>query len=387
MNNDVVKVTNKQGFFGKMGNSFSGIIIGIILLFGGISLLWWNEHNNVKNIKDVKEMRDQVIDVSSKEIKDSNEGKLIATSGKLDYNESVMSDSTFNISAKTPVLERIVEMYEWVEESKTEDDTTTYTYKKEWKDEIIDSTEFNTIKGHENPSYMAYESDRIVTDDDLKVGEFTLISSFKDLLSADKNVIPTEDTVLPEGYVIFNKYITNSKDMENPEIGDIRISYKKADYKDVSVLGKQVGDTISEYTTKKNTNIKKIVKGTTNGTGMINEIESANKFMKWIYRILGILLIVTGVSSILGPITTLIGYIPFVGKVVNSMIGVISFLVGLAISLVVIAISWFAARPIVAIVSLVVAALLIFVFIKYVKNNKGKTETKIETKEEEKNNS
>jgi hypothetical protein len=230
---------------------------------------------------------------------------------------------------------------------------------------------------------MAYESDRIVTDDDLKVGEFTLISSFKDLLSADKNVIPTEDTVLPEGYVIFNKYITNSKDMENPEIGDIRISYKKADYKDVSVLGKQVGDTISEYTTKKNTNIKKIVKGTTNGTGMINEIESANKFMKWIYRILGILLIVTGVSSILGPITTLIGYIPFVGKVVNSMIGVISFLVGLAISLVVIAISWFAARPIVAIVSLVVAALLIFVFIKYVKNNKGKAETKIETKKEE----
>ena len=382
MNSDVVKVTNKQGFFGKLGNSFSGIVVGIILLFGGISLLWWNEHNNVKNIKDVKEMRDQVIDVSSSKIDEANEGKLIATSGKLNYNDSVMTDSTFNISAKTPVLSRTVEMYQWVEESKTEDDTTTYTYKKEWKDEIVDSTEFNSIKGHENPAYMAYESDKFVTDEDLKVGEFTLISSFKDLLSTDKNVVPEEGIVLPEGYILFNKYITNSADMENPQVGDIRISYQKADYKDVSVLGKQVGDTIAEYTTKKNTNIKKIVKGTTNGTGMINEIESANKFMKWVYRFLGIFLIVIGISSILGPITTLIGYIPFVGKVVNSMIGVISFLVGLAISLVVIAISWFAARPIVAIVSLVIAAALIFVFVKYVKKNKGKVEVK-ETKKEE----
>ena len=382
MNSDVVKVTNKQGFFGKLGNSFTGIIVGIILLFGGISLLWWNEHNNVKNIKDVKEMRDQVIDVSSSKIDEANEGKLIATNGKLNYNDSVMTDSTFNISAKTPVLSRTVEMYQWVEESKTEDDTTTYTYKKEWKDEIVDSTEFNSIKGHENPAYMAYESDKFVTDEDLKVGEFTLISSFKDLLSTDKNVVPEEGIVLPEGYILFNKYITNSADMENPQVGDIRISYQKADYKDVSVLGKQVGDTIAEYTTKKNTNIKKIVKGTTNGTGMINEIESANKFMKWIYRFLGIFLIVIGISSILGPITTLIGYIPFVGKVVNSMIGVISFLVGLAISLVVIAISWFAARPIVAIVSLVIAAALIFVFVKYVKKNKGKVEVK-ETKKEE----
>ena len=382
MNSDVVKVTNKQGFFGKLGNSFSGIVVGIILLFGGISLLWWNEHNNVKNIKDVKEMRNQVIDVSSSKIDEANEGKLIATNGKLNYNDSVMTDSTFNISAKTPVLSRTVEMYQWVEESKTEDDTTTYTYKKEWKDEIVDSTEFNSIKGHENPAYMAYESDKFVTDEDLKVGEFTLISSFKDLLSTDKNVVPEEGIVLPEGYILFNKYITNSADMENPQVGDIRISYQKADYKDVSVLGKQVGDTIAEYTTKKNTNIKKIVKGTTNGTGMINEIESANKFMKWIYRFLGIFLIVIGISSILGPITTLIGYIPFVGKVVNSMIGVISFLVGLAISLVVIAISWFAARPIVAIVSLVIAAALIFVFVKYVKKNKGKVEVK-ETKKEE----
>ena len=376
MGKDVVTVNSNQGFFGKLSSSFTGIIVGIVILFGGISLLWWNEHNNVKNIKNVKELRDQVIDVSSKKFDDKYEGKLIATNGKLDYNESVLTDDLFKVSAKTPILTRTVEMYQWVEESKTEDDKTTYTYSKEWKDEIVDSSEFNTENGHQNPTMMPYESDDIYTEETLKVGEYTLSNGFKDLLKADKNVSIPDETVLPEGYSIYNsKYITNSSDLTNPTVGDVRISYTYGNYKDVSALGKLVDGEISDYTTKNNTNIKKLVKGTKNGAGMINDIESANKTMKWIFRILGTILIVVGISGILGPITTLIGYIPFLGKIVNSMIGVVSFLIGLVISLIVIAISWFAARPIVAICSLVAAAALIIAVVFYFKKNKPKTET------------
>ena len=375
MGKDVVTVNSKQGFVGKLSNSFTGIIVGIFILFGGISLLWWNEHNNVKNIKNVKELRDQVIDVSSKEVNNKYEGKLIATNGKLDYNEDLITDSLFNISAKTPILTRTVEMYQWVEESKTEDDKTTYTYSKEWSEKLIDSSEFNTENGHSNPSMMPYEGENIYTEETLKVGAYTLSNGFKDLLHASKNVSIPDETTLPEGYSIYNnKYITNSTDITNPTVGDVRISYTYGDYKDVSVLGKLVDGEITDYTTKTNTNVKKIVKGTTNGAGMINDIESANKTMKWIFRLLGTFLIVIGVSGILGPITTLIGYIPFLGKIVNSMIGVVSFLIGLVISLIVIAISWFAARPIVAICSLVAAALLIITVVFYFKKNKPKTE-------------
>ena len=63
------------------------------------------------------------------------------------------------------------------------------------------------------------------------------------------------------------------------------------------------------------------------------------------------------------------------GNIVNSMIGVVSFLIGLSIALIVIAISWFAARPIVAIISLVVVAALIAGLVFYVKNNKKTTQT------------
>lgn len=374
MDKDVVTVKNeKQGFFAKMSSSFSGIIVGILILIGGIAMLWTNEHNNVKNIKDVKELRDQVVDVSSTEVNDKYDGKLIATSGKLNYGDATITDSIFGISAQTPVLERTVEVYQWVEASETKDDKTTYTYSKEWSEKLVDSSEFNTPSGHENPVELKYESERFETEETLKVGSFSLISSFKKLLPANKNVAIPEDITLPEGYKVNNKYITNSADVANPAIGDIRISYTKNDYKEVSVLGKQKDDTISEYTTKKNTNVKKLVEGETNGAGMINSIESANKMAKWIWRFLGALLIIIGVGAILGPITTLIGYIPFLGKIVNSMIGVVSFIIGLSIALIVIAISWFAARPIVAIISLVVVAALVAGLVYYFKNNKKNT--------------
>ena len=367
-NNDKVVVTNeKQGFLSKMTSSFSGIIVGILLLFGGIAMLWTNEHNNVKNIKNVKELRDQVKDVSSSKIDDKYDGKLIATNGKLTYNESVITDDAFKVSATTPVLVRTVEVYQWVEDSETKDDKTTYTYSKEWSEKIIDSSEFNKSEGHENPVEVKYESERFETEETLKVGEYSLISSFKQLLPANKNVGIDEGIELPEGYKVYNKYITNSEDTSNPQVGDIRISYTKNDWKEASVLGKQIDDTIGEYTTKKNTNIKKIVEGITNGEGIIGGIESANKAAKWLWRVLGTLLIVIAVGSILGPITTLIGYIPFLGKIVNSMIGVVSFLIGLSIALLVIAISWFAARPIISIILIAVIACLIAGLIYYKK--------------------
>ena len=210
-NNDKVVVANeKQGFLGKMTNSFSGIIVGIILLIGGIAMLWNNEQNNVKNIKNVKELRDQVVDVSSSEVDDKYEGKLIATSGKLNYNNDTITDGSFKVSAQTPVLVRTVEVYQWVEDSETKDDKTTYTYSKEWSEKIIDSSEFNTQEGHENPVEVKYESERIETEETLKVGAFSLINGFKKLLSANKNVAIDENIELPEGYKVYNLILAAS---------------------------------------------------------------------------------------------------------------------------------------------------------------------------------
>ena len=386
-NNTVTVKNEKQGFFSKIGSSFASIPLGIVIVIFGCMMLWNNEKKNVINIKDVKELRGQVIDISSSEVNSDNEGKLVATSGKLDYNNATLTDTDFNISFNTPVLDRDVEIYQWVETSETNDDETKYTYKKEWKSELVDSDDFNTSSGHVNPkeSEIKYFGERFTSDEDLKVGAFTLDDGFKAILSSDKSVNIPDGAVIPEGYSIYNsRYITNAEDMTNPEVGDIRISYTINNSKDVSVLGKQVGSTITSYTSKNNKTYKELYDGTKNSADMINSIESGNKMTKWIFRILGAILVCLGMSMVLSPLTTLIGYIPFLGKIVNGAIGAVSSFVGIAISLIVIGIAWLVFRPIIGIILLVVSVGLVIIAKKYVsKKDGGKKEPVKEEKTEE----
>lgn len=387
---DTYTVKNKkQGFFSKLGNSFASIPLGIIIVIFGCIVLWNNEKKNVINIKDVKEMRENVNNVSSAEIDKTKEGKLIATKGNLDFGNEVLVDSTFGISVIKPILVRNVEIYQWTETSKTEDDKTTYTYNKEWTSKPVDSANFAEKTGHENKSTtLKYVKEEKVAKT-LKVGAYTLSESFKDHLTASNELLELEPGVaLPEGYTVSGKYITNSVDVNNPAVDDVRIWYTYGNYEYVSVLGKQSGSTIEGYETAKGSTISKLVEGDKSGTQMIDAIESGNKMWKWMTRLFGVILVCMGMSMILSPLTTLIGAIPFLGKIVNGAIGVVSASVGFAISLIVIGVAWLVYRPILGIALIVVSVGLIVLAKMYVsKKNDGKTpevtQTVTEEKEEE----
>ena len=82
--------------------------------------------------------------------------------------------------------------------------------------------------------------------------------------------------------------------------------------------------------------------------------------MKWILRLIGTLLIIFGIAAVFGPLTTLTSYVPILGKLVGGAVFVVSLLLGLAISLLVIAVSWIVFRPLLGI-CLLAAAILLFV--------------------------
>ena len=93
----------------KKGGSIAG---GFLVLLLGIGLLWWNEGNNVSNLRSVSEGLKNYVDVSSTEVDNENEGKLVATSGKITFNLPA-SDSEFEITSNSAVLMRKAEMYQW----------------------------------------------------------------------------------------------------------------------------------------------------------------------------------------------------------------------------------------------------------------------------------
>ncbi|MBO5529865.1 MAG: TMEM43 family protein [Bacilli bacterium] len=349
-----------------------GILGGIALFVVGIFILWNNEGRTVKEQNAINEALKGYTDVSSEKIDSKYEGKIIATTGKIDLSNSAeVSDPKFGISEKAVKLKRIVEMYQWTESCETDDnDKETCSYSKEWDDSIVDSSEFKKA-GHENPSSMKLEGNEYIASN-IKVGAFDLPERLVNSLSYNKdynNEKLTEqykNTV--EGYVINEKYITNSLDVNDPQVGDLRISYKYASDGEVSILGVQSDTTIKAYTAKKGHNVYEIRRGSYTGREILENKASVNRTMKWILRILGTLAIILGIGSLFAPLQNLTNKVPVLGSIVNFSTGLFSGVVGLAISLIVIAIAWFRFRPVLSIILVVVVVgLIVFLKMKGVK--------------------
>ena len=354
-----------------------GILGGLIFLVIGIGVLWSNEGRTVKTQSAIGEASKTYIQVKSDKVDSKNEGKLVATKGKLNIDGSnELKDDTFGINVKAVKMKRNVEMYQWKEECTTKDDKTKCTYEKIWDDDIIDSSEF-TESGHTNPSDMAYESEEYIADN-VKLGAYILPDELVRSLKYDKtkgnDALKTEYNNSKEEIKVDGKYLTNVKE-DGPQIGDIRISYQYTVVKNASVMGVQTDDTFEAFTSKKGKDIYTIVEGNKTGAQILENMTSANKTIKWGLRILGIALVIGAFSSMFGFITNLANKVPVLGNIVSGATSIVSTILGLGLSLIVIAIAWFRFRPILSIVLIAVVVALI-VFLKLYQPKKETKEIK-----------
>lgn len=356
----------------KIGDSFKGIGAGILMIILGVGLLWWNEGNNVKNLKTTAELENNYIDVKSDTIDSKNDGKLVAVSGKL-INEKELFDGKFDITIKTPLMIRSVEVYQWVEKSEADDnDKTNYTYEKKWSNDLIDSSEFHQT-GHDNPSQKLYE-DEIYVSNDVKVGAFSLTDDQVKRLTTNGSYTDfNQEKITDLGLKTSGKYITNSDDLENPEVGDVRVSFDYNNSTEISVLAVQSGKSFATFTSAAGKKINKIMDGTHNGKDMIESIKSENNFLKWILRLAGALLCMIGFRAILSPISTITGFIPILGNIVGAAVGLVSIILGLCLSFIVMAIAWISFRPIFGISLLAITIILIAFLIIRGKKTKNST--------------
>lgn len=354
-------------------NSFGGIIAGPLVILIGALMLWSNEGNNVANIKSIKEARENLIQVDSTKIDTNNTDSLIATTGDLNVENAVVTDEIFNVTiTKTAKVLRKVEMYQW-DESSSDDDS--YKYSKKWSEVYIDSNDFHNTS-YINPK-MPYESNVYLVED-VKVGDFTLDKDMVDLLKVNNTYdlgICGHDCKyrLAAGYRVVNNYITNSKDLNNPEIGDVRISYLYNSDSKVSVLGKQINGTITKYESSEGKVIARIESGEVTGEEMINFIEKDNNFRTWVLRIVGLIFMGLGVSALLTPIVTITSFIPIVGNRISGFISSMGFLLGVGLGAVVIAVAWLSYRPLLALAILAVVVCIVIFVIKSIKKIKNST--------------
>lgn len=229
-------------------------------------------------------------------INTDNNSKLIYISGKLSGQK--FTDSLFLVSAEGISLERIVEMYQWVEESDE--------LEKRWEKELIvspsDESESGDIK---NPTEIPFLSDKWAVDD-VKLGIFNLSPSIE-----SKAVSVVEIKLQDEDFNKLNEHGRNafklhngkyyySIDPEKPRIGDLRIRFVKKESGIVTILAKQQGNRLMAYKSD-DAVIEKVMAGNVPLESISRNIDiGGSVFFVWIVRILSLIMIVVGVLLALG---------------------------------------------------------------------------------------
>ncbi|MBP3255072.1 MAG: hypothetical protein J6M60_01075 [Clostridia bacterium] len=364
---------NNNGNTGrKSGGLFGGIIIGIILLIAGTILLWWNEGNNVKNIQTVKEVTETAINVNSNSIDSKNEGKLICTSGNLEIvNEPIYDTLNPMAGIKTAKYTKVVEMYQWDEDEHESNNRTTYSYEKKWSEDKIDSTKFHQ-SGHDNIGTFPSRTESYYAND-VRLGEFKLSGDQIKNFPTSATLTLNSNTPVPSGYRVYGNYITNTENPDNPNIGDIRISYKYNDYKEATVLAVQSGNTFTNFVSSSGKEVNRVESGILNSSQITNKMTDENNMLKWGLRLLGAVIIIIGYLAIVSPISKLASFVPILGNIVGTAVGLIAVLIGLVHSFVVIAIAWIRYRPVLGISLIAAAIALIVAIIVLIKKKKKQT--------------
>ena len=347
----------------------SGILGGLLLLVIGVGILWSNEGRTVKTQSAISEAKKTFINVKSDKVNSKNEGKLVATKGKITLDEdNMLKDDIFGISKNAVKLKRKVEMYQWNEECETdENDNEKCTYKKVWDEDLIDSSEFSE-SGHNNPSEMLYETEEYISED-VHLGAFILPEELIKSLKYDKKVgvdqIKEQYNNSKENVKVSDRYLSTVKE-DTPEIGDIRISYEYTTPKAVSVMAVQTDNTFEAFTSKKGKDIYTIVEGNKTGIQILENMASSNKAMKWFLRFLGVFLVISGFTSMFSLLSNLTSKVPVLGSIVGGATSLVSTILGIATSLIVISIAWFRFRPVLSIILIVIVVALIL-FLKFFK--------------------
>lgn len=317
-------------------------IVGVLLILCSMLLVGYSEYNIIKVLMNRDSLNNKTIEVKSTIIDKNNNGKLVFVNGYIILNKD-LEDKDFNVKIRTSKLERIVEIYQYKE---TKEDDETYSYETDWYNELIDSSKFKNGE-YKNPSDIKYKSE--VYYNDVFLGAFKFNNKEIDDLGLNSRYLDLDSEFASKnGFNISNEYYTTSKDIDFPEVGDIRISFRYNNSNSASVIAKQSNNMFEDYKLN-NTLINKIY----------NEKLTKEEVIDNIYP-LKIVLYVTMI--VLSLMLSIVGF-----KLINK-----KFIDSINLSIFAITVMFITYNPVITILGLVICSILIIVskklFNKEVKN-------------------
>lgn len=364
----------KTSYGSRLGNSLKGILTGLVLLVAAIVLLWWNEGRAVKVSKMLKAAETECVDVASVDSVDpALEGKLIHATAVAKTDE-VLTDPDYGLSVNAIRLERDVEYYQWVEHSSSEtkdkigggqETTTTYTYSKEWVSGPVDSGSFKDPDYQGSNYVRTTVPENTVTAQKVDFGAYVLPQAMVGAIPAGTAVNVPDSVANGVDIFVQGNTVYYGENPQTPAVGDVRVSFSEADGGVASILGQVKGNTFESFKHKNGKSLMVLRMGEHSQEEMFESEKASNKFILWLVRILGIILMISALRMMFDILVAILKVLPFLGNIAQVGVNLVTSVVGFILSLVVIMIAWVAYRPLLAVVlALVIVALVCFLISK-----------------------
>ncbi len=337
----------KGGPLQRFFNSIFGMLIGVALFLGSFVVLWINEGR-----VDLSKIGREAERVPAGVIDPARDGALVAVSGVMRGSET-LGDPPYLRRGDYMELIRVAEMYAWDEEEEDDDDSTTYTYRKIWTTDPEDSSRFNQPAGHTNPPMAVQGMHYRVAE--AWVGDYPLDAGAIFFMDPPRLSLTTALTVdnrpVVDGYIFLGKGT-----LANPEIGDIRLSYEAFPANSPgTVFGRQeAGRVVLYHHDDGETLLYRAY--ATDFDGALAAMRTEYLIGLWLTRGGGFLMMWIGLLFLLGPVRTLLDFIPLVGRAGNFLIALLTLLIAFFFSLVTIIVSAIAHNLIALIVVLLLLA-------------------------------
>lgn len=360
--NNIYTETKTTSYGTNIKNSFAKVVFGLILFIVSFFILWGNERRNVNQINLANYVEKNAIPVASDTVNRINDNKLISIASEAITDES-LSDGIV-VAENALVLERKVEMYQWIEESETSStdnfggsttETTTYDYQKQWTDQEVNSQRFHQ-SGYTNPPFSIKSQHYYASTGQL--GAFRLTTRQTSEIS---NLVAFSNLPANEKYKIIDGYYYEGDDYQNPQIGDIRISYTYAPSgTKISVIGEQKSDDSIVPMISEKGSIYIQYDGLLTQDEMLKKFRHINSLFTWVFRLVGLLLMFVGLKIIVNPLIVIAKFIPPLASLVSFISSTVIFLISLILSMITIGIAWFAYRPLMSILLFGLVVMIIF---------------------------
>lgn len=376
---NVVEKTSTS-WFSRLGGALTGAVFGLLLLIVSIVALFWNEGRAVATYKSLNEALSIVVTADAKQIDPALDGKLVHIESDVTPAADVVDADTGITASGVIGLARNVEMYQWVETQSSatekklgggEETVTTYSYATEWSGSAQDSSTFKEPQGHENPQFWLPSAETLV--DVAQLGAFKVAGSQIASVGVRQAMPITDETAAEAsaalGYPGEGRSVMQAlyfgADEKAPQIGDTKISFEKIVLPEVSIVGMQDGDSLTNYTTQNGYTLFLLAAGREPSAKMFADSQANNAVLTWVIRAAGTVGLFVGFGLILRIFSVIGDVIPFVGSLIAFGTGLISFVMALAVGAIVIAIGWFAVRPLLSLGLIAVVGAIVWAYAKY----------------------